>query len=113
MRAAYVLGPLCMLAMSSSQPAFADVELADRHQRLGLTCLSCHSQTPPASDVEPARCTQCHGTVEQLVARTANMLPNNVHDNHLGETDCLQCHHAHKATTVICDECHQFAFKMP
>ena len=40
------------------------------------------------------------------------MKPTNPHDNHLGITDCNECHSVHEdKKSIPCDECHKFKFE--
>ena len=42
----------------------------------------------------------------------AKMKPTNPHDNHLGITDCNECHSVHEdKKSIPCDECHKFKFE--
>ena len=91
----------------------ADGFLADRQAAQGLTCNACHKETPPAKRVKTEQCQTCHGDYAALAKRTAAMKPNNVHENHLGDLDCRECHQGHKSDKLACAECHQFTFSMP
>ena len=102
----------CAAAMLSASAMAADF-LADRHAAKGQACSSCHKETPPAKRVKTEQCQTCHGDYAALAKRTAKMQPNNVHENHLGDLDCRECHQGHKADKLACAECHQFKFTMP
>lgn len=99
--------------MISLPSVAADGFLADRHAAKGLACSSCHKETPPAKRVKTEQCQTCHGDYATLAKRTAAMKPSNVHENHLGDLDCRECHQGHKADKLACAECHQFTFTMP
>ena len=99
--------------VSLSNAASAQTFLADRHVAKGLPCSACHKENPPAKRVKTEQCQMCHGQYEALAKKTAKMQPNNVHENHLGDLDCRECHQGHKPDKLACDECHQFKFSMP
>lgn len=107
-----LLTTFAAVLVSQSSPA-ADVFLADRHAAKGLSCEACHKETPPAKRVKTEQCQTCHGDYAALAKRTAAMQPNNVHENHLGDLDCRECHQGHKADKLACAQCHQFTFTMP
>lgn len=105
-----------VLAFTLSMPSYAAGEgpfLADRHVKAGVQCSGCHKENPPAKKVKTSQCQSCHGDYSKLKERTKDMKPNNVHDNHLGELDCRECHQGHKADKLVCSQCHQFQFTMP
>ena len=82
----------------------------DKHTQSGVTCNVCHQTMPPKGAPDNSVCEGCHNP-DALVQRTAKMKPNNPHENHLGITECNECHAMHKAPALPCDECHQFKFK--
>ena len=107
------------VASTTTQPLLAAV-----HTQAGVTCQECHPQTtgslvqeifstathsyPQPLDpikFETAACLQCHGTYDQLAARTAN-LERNPHDSHQGQLDCRTCHRVHSDSVYYCGQCH-------
>jgi len=94
-----------VLAFSASSFA-ADKFLADRHVARGSSCESCHTTEPPKS-VPMKQCLSCHGSYAKLAKATEN-LDINPHDNHMGETDCRECHQGHRKPRLVCDQCHEF-----
>ncbi len=82
------------------------------HAKAGVDCAGCHGKAVPLSDttVESERCLNCHGPVEKLAAKTANVeFPKrNAHASHYGsDIACTTCHHAHEASVVMCADCHK------
>jgi fumarate reductase flavoprotein subunit len=81
--------------------------LAKKHIDNGLDCAACHGEGKK-QPVEADKCLECHESFKAVSERTKDMKPN-PHTNHLVESDgveCTQCHHGHKATTVVCLRCH-------
>ena len=107
----WILG---FFALSSPGPAGSAqaVFLGDRHKNLGVDCSGCHKEDPPKQNVPMAVCLGCHGDYPKLAERTDKITPN-PHDSHLGEIDCGQCHHAHKASVLVCAGCHLMDMKVP
>lgn len=89
----------------------AGATLADLHLKAGVKCTQCHKTNPPKDVPDTAVCEGCHPR-DKLVAQTAKMKPTNPHDNHLGITDCNECHSVHEdKKSIPCDECHKFKFE--
>ncbi len=90
--------------------------LYQMHASMGLNCASCHKESPPTTPVSTAMCQSCHGTYQELAAKTdglAGGLPN-PHASHQGDLPCESCHHIHKASENFCANCHQnFNFTVP
>ncbi len=87
--------------------------LYQRHVSAGLTCASCHKESPPSTPVSTATCLSCHGPYKALAARTVNATPN-PHDSHQGQLPCESCHHIHMPSVNFCAQCHtQFNFAVP
>jgi hypothetical protein len=82
------------------------------HQLKGVACESCHGPLPEANapvlpDTE--RCLSCHGgKYEAVAAKTAFLGTKNPHDAHTGPLDCTECHHVHRPSASVCNECHSF-----
>jgi hypothetical protein len=107
--AAGVIG-LCLLTGNASA---ADAKfLGDKHKAAGISCDSCHKETPPKQEVPTAVCLGCHGTYEALAKKSEKVEPN-PHDSHEGKLDCGVCHHSHKASELSCSRCHPFGLKVP
>ena len=85
------------------------------HATRSVTCSGCHGEKLPALEDKPAndRCLACHGSYEQLAAKTpgADFPDRNPHKSHLGDINCTVCHKAHQASVNYCLECHGL-FKM-
>lgn len=100
-------------------PADADSSLVGKlplshsHQLAGEGCASCHGKGKPAA-VPTETCTKCHDA-DKLVEKTASVKPKNPHTSpHYGkELSCDNCHIAHGKSVNFCNDCHEFAFKVP
>lgn len=77
-------------------------------------CVTCHDTKTPAkgSVVMTESCTKCHGSYDELAKKTKDVLPN-PHYNHLGEVRCSDCHRGHQEAKNMCNDCHQFNYKLP
>jgi fumarate reductase flavoprotein subunit len=86
--------------------------LIDKHVAARISCAQCHAQstaTPPPT----ATCLSCHGgTYAKLAAMTAKDAPN-PHASHRGDVDCAECHHVHKASVTLCNQCHTYDMTTP
>lgn len=85
----------------------AEPWLADRHVSRGTGCAACHQENPPSKPVLSEQCMKCHGSYEEIAARTDDG-DINPHQSHLGEPDCTNCHKGHAAPSLMCEQCHQF-----
>jgi len=87
--------------------------LSHFHSLAGLTCGSCHQEgAPQKKDLSKGKCLSCHGSYEQLGLQTAAVDPN-PHKTHLGEIDCLYCHHQHRSSANYCAQCHEWPLDVP
>ena len=116
----FVFAIVCFLiVMAVHDPGQAAPPAAgiEKHQQAGLTCQSCHKESPPNVTVAGAQCMTCHGDVAKLIAKSIKAVPNPHASPHIspGETPkCEECHHIHKPSEISCNNCHQdFKFKMP
>lgn len=111
----------CLLVAVSLQetagqtaPAAAGLE---RHLKAGLTCQSCHKETPPQAAVTGDQCMTCHGDLAKLIQKSSAAVPNPHASPHISpgeQPKCEDCHHIHKPSEVSCLNCHQdFKYKMP
>lgn len=109
-----VSGTFGVFVFSLSGPPWAGegVFLADKHKNRGMDCSGCHGEKPPKQDVPMVVCLGCHGDYQKMAAKTRHLDPN-PHNSHLGEIDCGKCHHAHKASVLACNECHQLDMMVP
>ena len=105
----FLLGAIPQTAIG---PGSGHGYLIDKHIRPGLDCASCHRNAPPPEAPEMSICTGCRGSYSQIAAKTASDQPN-PHASHLGEIPCAACHHVHRASETLCDECHTFGMKPP
>lgn len=89
----------------------------EKHEKAGLTCQSCHRESPPQAVVPGTQCLTCHGDLKKLLAKSSKAVPNPHASPHItpGEPPkCEECHHIHKPSEVSCYSCHQdFKYKMP
>lgn len=91
----------------------ADEFLADRHQKMGATCESCHGKSTPTKDVAIDSCLKCH---EGSYAKLSEKIDNGdipFHGSHVGEVKCTECHQGHKSSGLMCNQCHEFDVKVP
>jgi hypothetical protein len=100
--------------VSAAQPA---TPLLTKHQTAGVTCASCHPETPPATAVRATTCLGCHGDAAKLAAATWRTTPNPHASPHLvapAPPQCDTCHHLHRPSENACIQCHQgFGFEVP
>lgn len=86
------------------------------HALAGVGCASCHTDSTEAM-TEPAMevCQACHGSLEELAARTANVEPTNPHASPHGPpyAECSLCHMQHEPSQNFCAACHDFEFNLP
>ena len=99
----------CIGAATASAADF----LADRHAAKSIACASCHGSGQPTSDIPIERCLKCHGGSYAALAAKTDQGDINYHDTHIGEANCSECHHGHKASELVCDQCHEFKVKVP
>ena len=75
--------------------------------------LAIRKRRPPPSKAVPAdKCLSCHGDYAKLKELTKDAKPN-PHYTHMLDQPCAECHKAHKPSVNMCQECHQFDFKVP
>jgi hypothetical protein len=100
------------VAQTATAPGSGHGYLIDKHIAAGLSCVVCHRDAPPPKAPAMTVCTSCHGTYSQIAAKTASDQPN-PHASHLGEIPCAACHHVHRASESLCDQCHTFGMEPP
>ena len=103
---------LCIALLAAAGTAAAADALADRHIARGLACEPCHTESPPSKPVKSRQCENCHGDNDAMAEQTRDVKPN-PHFTHLGEVACLECHHGHQPSRLICDSCHKFRLEVP
>ena len=98
------------VAQGSMAPGAGHGSLISKHVAAGLTCGKCHTEgTVP----ETATCLSCHGrTYANLAAQTDKDQPN-PHASHRGEVPCGECHHVHRASVILCHQCHTYDMTTP
>jgi len=103
---------LSAFAQAPAAPGAGHGFLIDKHVTKGVSCAQCHTNstaTPPTM----ATCLSCHGgTYEKLAAITVKDQPN-PHASHRGDVDCAECHHVHKASVTLCNQCHTYDMTTP
>lgn len=85
-----------------------EVFTADKHKDMGLECSTCHGNEAPTATVPGKVCLPCHESLEAVAVRTKDYTVN-PHENHLTnsqELECTQCHKGHQANTPMCLNCH-------
>ena len=99
-------------AQSPTPPGHGHGFLIDKHVAASVTCAQCHTQnttTPPTMTT----CLSCHGgTYAKLAAMTVKDMPN-PHASHRGDVACEQCHHVHKVSETLCNQCHTYDMNTP
>lgn len=86
--------------------------LADRHAARKIDCQGCHDAGGAPKAVLSEKCLTCHKSYEHMGELTKG-LAINPHDSHFGKIECLQCHNAHKKSTLYCNKCHDYDLKVP
>jgi Cytochrome c3 len=109
---AALLVPVLGVVSQTLAPGSGHGFLIDKHVATHVTCSQCHAagvSVPPTT----AGCLGCHGgTYQKLAMTTANDTPN-PHESHRGEVPCAECHHVHKASVTLCNQCHTFDLSTP
>jgi len=82
--------------------------LADKHNKAGFDCTSCHQETPPAAEAPTAVCLTCHANYKDQASSYID--PHNAHTEF---TNCSDCHHVHKKSENQCLQCHTFEVETP
>lgn len=112
----YVL--LAVFAFAATETyAQSAMSLKPYHEKMNLTCETCHSQklgktqwTKPSNEA----CLSCHGSYEKVAAKTAHLPsgePNPHASSHYGNGIlCVACHAEHQKSEVYCNNCHQFKY---
>ena len=99
-------------AQAPTGPGGGHGHLIDKHIAAGVNCASCHREAPPPKAPEMTVCLGCHGSYAGIAAKTASDQPN-PHASHLGELTCTACHHVHRASDAVCNDCHGFGMNPP
>ncbi|WP_414643156.1 cytochrome c3 family protein [Bradyrhizobium sp.] len=109
---AALLVPAVGVFSQTAAPGSGHGFLIDKHVAAHIGCGQCHTagiSSPPTV----VTCLSCHGgTYQKLAASTANDTPN-PHESHQGEIPCAECHHVHKASVTLCNQCHTFDMSTP
>jgi hypothetical protein len=107
----------CLECHEKSSPLslVARIPLGHWHQLSGVTCVMCHPPTGPPGPLSTEQCLTCHGSLEQVAARTAATRPNNPHASPHGKTymSCDLCHYQHARSENFCTLCHAFEYTVP
>ena len=99
-------------AQAPAAPGSGHGFLIDKHLAAGVNCAGCHANAAPPLVPAMTVCTGCHGSYQQIAAKTAADDPN-PHASHQGDIPCSSCHHVHKASESFCDQCHNFGMTTP
>lgn len=101
-------------SQQAQAPGFGHGFLIDKHLAAGLTCSSCHAESPPSKPAAATTCLTCHGGSYDTLAGTTAKDDPNPHQSHLGNIPCGACHEVHNASRNVCASCHkEFNFKVP
>ena len=110
-----VIGLSQALVVHAQAPAVPEAGhgfLIDKHVAAGLTCAKCHIEST-AKAPQTETCLACHGgTYAKLAAMKQGEQPN-PHASHRGEVACAECHHVHKASVTLCNQCHTYDMTTP
>ena len=82
--------------------------LGDKHEAAGIQCNGCHEEPEPSNRVSKTICLACHANYKEVAASYLD--PHNAHRT---SSDCGVCHHSHKPSEKICQECHSFNVQAP
>lgn len=85
--------------------------LIDRHLAQHVACADCHAENPPSKAVGTATCNGCHQGI--AASKDPQPDPHHAHNGRLGEIPCASCHHVHRESVLVCNECHNFDMKAP
>jgi len=100
------------VAQGPAAPGAGHGSLIGKHVAAGLTCGKCHTEGT-AKAPEMVTCLSCHGrTYANLAAQTDKDQPN-PHASHRGEVPCGECHHVHRASVILCNQCHTYDMTAP
>lgn len=111
-----LVGLSVSVALAANSANMPQGELGKLHAEKGVQCADCHGRDEKPQAASMLKCLDCHGETSKLAEATANVKPNNPHENrHYGtEADCNLCHHQHKKSENFCLPCHpRFAFNVP
>lgn len=91
------------------------IPLDHHHLLSGVTCQTCHGSTEAAAPISTSQCLSCHGPLEELADRTAEVRPANPHSTPHGPTfvECDLCHKVHRESENFCAQCHDFNYVVP
>src|SRR5579863_1361518 len=64
--------PTPSTSAAAAAPGAGHGFLIDKHLAAGLTCASCHANAPPPAAPAMSACTSCHGSYEQIAAKSAS-----------------------------------------
>lgn len=107
----------CLACHAKGSPLtlVAKLPLGHLHQLHGITCNQCHPEGTPPGPLTTEQCLACHGSLEEVIARTATTRPHNPHGSPHGKTylACDLCHHQHAWSENFCLLCHDFEYKVP
>ncbi|MCK9392410.1 MAG: cytochrome c3 family protein [Syntrophales bacterium] len=108
---------LLVMSLHNAGQAAPPAAGLERHVKAGLTCQSCHKESPPKDVVPGMQCMTCHGDLKKLLEKSSKAIPNPHASPHIApgeQPKCEECHHIHKPSEVSCSSCHQdFKYKMP
>jgi len=80
------------------------------HGLAHIDCSECHGKERPIVAPEGQKCLDCHA--DYRTVPTDKEL-SNPHQSHMGDLDCLLCHHAHMKSENFCAQCHWWKYRVP
>jgi len=88
--------------------------LAHLHLLNDIGCRDCHDSKGAHQAITTAQCLSCHGSYDEVAAKTAGSDPDPHNSPHYGkEQDCDLCHHQHEASENFCSQCHEWKLTVP
>lgn len=113
--AAHLTEQTCPACFDKSMPNTGEgLTLVHHHLINGITCLDCHESREDPHEPPTEKCLSCHGTPDEVAAKTAKMDPDPHNSPHYGtEQECSLCHHQHEPSENFCSSCHEWKLDVP
>jgi len=87
--------------------------LGSTHAKVSVTCETCHGVPFPEKAPAKEQCFKCHGSYD-AIAELAPIHYSAIYPHHQSDpVECADCHHAHKASELVCNMCHSFDDVVP
>ena len=82
---------LIVMAVHDPGQAASPVAGIEKHQQAGLTCQSCHKESPPKATVPGAQCMTCHGDLAKLITKSSKAVPTPPASPHISPGEQPKC----------------------